>query len=651
MRTRRLAGWSLVIGVLAVGSVSPAQDEVLIDRGAPGLLLSFYELEQSPQFMPELAAGQLPNLTRIVRTLDLDSNRGDFAAVNSPFLTEVTGYIHTTSPANYAFRLISDDGARLWIDDHLVIDHDGLHGPEPKDGTVDLTAGTHKLRISHFDAGGGQRLALLWKPPDAEDYAAVPAGALTHDAGAVSKSAAGKKRIIPPLRRGLPGDGTPVARTHPSFQPPSAAGQSATRSEPVRDGQFVRLPAPVWVPDCLAVGPVSPTYPIALDRDGDQAASQLQVSSDSGEWKRIFVDEYGEIRQGCVFRFSAPSGPAFSKHEGTVFEMLGVRAMSNGFEIEFTKPLDARCGWEPDSYVVEQWPFVFAEGRGPRRDGSSTPVKSASVSPDRRKVFLEVEGLQPASVVYIRLLPPCFAEDGQRPWSTEAWYTLSRLPQDRTGQVLPPPTKAPQNILTDAERQAGWKLLFDGKTPAGWHGWKKSEFPAGWEVIDGCLVRTGRGGDIVTDEEFENFELALEWRISPGGNSGIFFRADESLRWAWETAPEMQVLDNAEHADGRSPLTSAGSNYALHAPTRDVTRPVGLFNEVRILVNGAHVEHWLNGEKIVEYELGSPQWQELVAASKFKDMPKYGRTAKGRIVLQDHGDKVWYRNIKIRQLP
>jgi cytochrome c len=273
------------------------------------------------------------------------------------------------------------------------------------------------------------------------------------------------------------------------------------------------------------------------------------------------------------------------------------------------------------------------------------------VSPDRRKVFLEVEGLQPASVVYIRLLPPCFAEDGQRPWSTEAWYTLSWLPQDRTGQVLPPPTKAPQNILTDAERQAGWKLLFDGKTPAGWHGWKKSEFPAGWEVIDGCLVRTGRGGDIVTDEEFENFELALEWRISPAGNSGIFFRADESLRWAWETAPEMQVLDNAEHADGRSPLTSAGSNYALHAPTRDVTRPVGLFNEVRILVNGAHVEHWLNGEKIVEYELGSPQWQELVAASKFKDMPKYGRTAKGRIVLQDHGDKVWYRNIKIRQLP
>ena len=149
--------------------------------------------------------------------------------MNSPFLTEVTGYIHTTSPANYAFRLISDDGARLWIDDHLVIDHDGLHGPEPKDGTVDLTAGTHKLRISHFDAGGGQRLALLWKPPDAEDYAAVPAGA-THDAGALPVSRRQEAHHSAVAARAA-SDSTPVAaRTRLSSRPGRGSISHAIRT-------------------------------------------------------------------------------------------------------------------------------------------------------------------------------------------------------------------------------------------------------------------------------------------------------------------------------------------------------------------------------------------------------------------------------------
>jgi hypothetical protein len=169
-------------------------------------------------------------------------------------------------------------------------------------------------------------------------------------------------------------------------------------------------------------------------------------------------------------------------------------------------------------------------------------------------------------------------------------------------------------------------------------------------VVDGSLVRVGPAGDIVTDEEFGDFELRIDWRISPGGNSGIMYRVAENLGGAPETGPEYQILDNAEHGDGRNPKTSAASCYALYAPVRDVTVPVGLFNRARIIARGNHVEHWLNDIKVVEYELGSPEWRKLVGDSKFGSMPNFGRQPRGRIDLQDHGDKVWYRNIRIRPL-
>ncbi|MFQ5708922.1 MAG: DUF1080 domain-containing protein [bacterium] len=209
-----------------------------------------------------------------------------------------------------------------------------------------------------------------------------------------------------------------------------------------------------------------------------------------------------------------------------------------------------------------------------------------------------------------------------------------------------------KNFLTAEEKAEGWKLLFDGKTFNGWRGFRMDTVPQGWVITEqGELYFTGEGkGDIMTIEQFDDFELKLEWKISPGGNSGIFFRVSENREASWHTGPEMQVLDNKGHKDGRDPLTSAGSNYALHAPTKDVTREVGRYNEVRIVVQGNHVEHWLNGYKIVEYEIGSPEWQRLVANSKFGKLPDYGRYRKGHIVLQDHGDKVWYRNIKIRRL-
>jgi len=327
-----------------------------------------------------------------------------------------------------------------------------------------------------------------------------------------------------------------------------------------------------------------------------------------------------------------------------------VRALANGLELEFTRPLDPRVGWDPECYYLEQWPLDVAAGTLPRRDGTVYPVRTASVSADRTCVFLELDELKPDRVVYIRLLPPCLSEDGQRLWSTEAWYTLGVVPIHRRGTVRTPPPAPPQNVLTDEEKAAGWRLLFDGHTPRGWHAFGKTLFPRGWQVQNGCLVRVAAAGDIATDEEFADFELCFEWRVSAGGNSGVFYRVSEDRGAPWETGPEYQILDNAEHPDGRNPLTSAASCYALYAPERDVTQPVGFFNQARIVARGNHVEHWLNGVKVVEYELHSPDWQERVAQSKFSKMPDFGLRRAGRICLQDHGDKVWYRNIKVRPL-
>jgi hypothetical protein len=207
----------------------------------------------------------------------------------------------------------------------------------------------------------------------------------------------------------------------------------------------------------------------------------------------------------------------------------------------------------------------------------------------------------------------------------------------------------PVNTLTEAEKKARWMLLFDGKTLAGWRGFTSPTPPAGWKAEEGTLFRAGSGGDLMTVEQFEDFELRLEWKLAERGNSGIFFHAVTEGDEIWHSAPEMQVLHNAGHKDGAVPETSAGSNYALHAPVRDVTRPVGEWNDVRLLVKGPHVEHWMNGVKLLEYELWSPDWEKRVKASKFGKIPMYGRAKIGHIGLQDHGDPVWYRNIKVRR--
>lgn len=213
------------------------------------------------------------------------------------------------------------------------------------------------------------------------------------------------------------------------------------------------------------------------------------------------------------------------------------------------------------------------------------------------------------------------------------------------------PSQPAPNTLSERERQEGWRLLFDGSTTNGWRGYKQQAMPAGWDVVDGALTRVGTTRDIITADQFRNFDLTLEWKIAPGGNSGIFFRAIEGDGAIYEYAPEVQVLDDAGHADGQSELTSAGSNFALHPAARGVVKPAGEWNSIRLLVQGNRVQHWMNGRPVVDYEIGGDDWKTRVAASKFAAWPQYGLAPRGHIGLQEHQAEVAFRNIKIRVLP
>lgn len=198
----------------------------------------------------------------------------------------------------------------------------------------------------------------------------------------------------------------------------------------------------------------------------------------------------------------------------------------------------------------------------------------------------------------------------------------------------------------------GFVNLFDGKTMSGWHGFKRTDMPKAWSVKDGAITLTpgDDGGDISSDALFADFDFRFEWRISEGGNSGVMYRADEGHPAAYLTGPEYQILDNAKHPDGKKKETSASSCYGLYAPKGTKVKPVGQWNQGRIVALGNHIEHWLNGVRGVRYTLGSTDWKNRMAKSKFTNMIDYGTLKYGHIVLQDHGDVVSYRNLKIRKL-
>lgn len=219
------------------------------------------------------------------------------------------------------------------------------------------------------------------------------------------------------------------------------------------------------------------------------------------------------------------------------------------------------------------------------------------------------------------------------------------------------------NTLSPEEKRQGFVLLFDGESATGWRGFNRETLPSnGWKVSEGTLhfepVAEGcdKPGDIITVDQYDNFELRLDWKLEPGGNSGVKYLIDESMVKSGHGGLgfEMQILDDERHPDAKKGIAgnrTAGALYDLIPPEKAMAKPPGEWNEARLVVNGNHVEHWLNGQRVVTYERDSQMLRALINTSKYKDAEGFGRTQRGHILLQDHGDRVWYRNIRVRRLP
>ncbi|MBR9919644.1 MAG: DUF1080 domain-containing protein [Bacteroidetes bacterium] len=466
--------------------------------------------------------------------------------------------------------------------------------------------------------------------------------------------------------------------------------------DPIGTAELEMDPPVVWLPqDEIGNSPSTPSYL----NDGPYAGQMIHGEVTHGGVKRVFVEKVNGAYQGCVFRFIqgleagvnrlewGPDGALYiggigstgnwrqngkewyglqrlKYNEESTFEMLAVRAMSDGMEIELTEALPVGTGWDPAEYDIRQWYYLPTENYGgPKMDEERLNILSVNISEDRKKIFLELEGMKEEHLIYVHLPSSWISDQGSEMWATEAWYTLNSIPEGKPGMKVTPPPATPANMLSDAEKAEGWQLLFNGENFDGWHRYGGGEIGANWKVMNGTMTLTTNpksgggwevkdGGNVVTDGEYENFELRMEWKIQPCGNSGIIYcvNEDEKFSEPWMTGMEMQVLDNTCHPDAKIEKHRAADLYDLIACEYEAVLPAGSWNKVRLIKRGPHVEHWLNGRKLVEYEMATPEWEKMLTNSKWKDYPDFGQYLKGHIALQDHSDQVWFRNIKIKPL-
>lgn len=451
----------------------------------------------------------------------------------------------------------------------------------------------------------------------------------------------------------------------------------------------------VWLPQ-NEIGN-SPSTPLLLN-DGPYKNQMIHGEVTHGGVKRVYVEKVNGEYQGCVFRFIqgleagvnrlqwGPDGALYAGGVGstgnwqqdrklwyglqrmiyngkTTFEMLSISARSNGIEISFTAPLALTAGNSPNDYEIKQWYYLpTKEYGGPKLDEKHLDILSVNVSADRTKVFLELDGMKEDHVVYVHLMPRIKSATDETLWSTEAWYTMNCIPKGKVGAKATVDLSG-INVLTAEERAEGWKLLFDGKTTKGWRNYKKQSIGSSWKVVDGALTlmtyrkpdgtyATKDGGDLITDKSYRNYELSLEWKITDCGNSGIIYNVHESEEYdyVWQTGPEMQVLDNNCHPDAQYITHRAGALYDMIACSKENVLPANQWNKIRLRIENGKVEHWQNGEKLVDFEMYTPEWADRIAKSKFKDMKGFGIYKEGYIALQDHSDRVAYRNIKIKEL-
>jgi hypothetical protein len=232
----------------------------------------------------------------------------------------------------------------------------------------------------------------------------------------------------------------------------------------------------------------------------------------------------------------------------------------------------------------------------------------------------------------------------------------STVVADSSAQATAPVTDTAKNVLSDTEKAEGWVLMFNGQNLDGWHIYK-GKTSNSWVVENGelhCLGsekdKSDKRADLTSNDTYENFEFRTDWKIAPKGNSGIIYLASEDNDAAYQSGPEYQLIDDENFPEKLEDWQKTGANYAMGAPLVNAAKPVGEWNHTRIVVNKGHVEHWLNGQKTADYQIGSPEWKKAKAEGKWKDTKPYGETKKGHIDLQDHGSEVWFKNVKIKQL-
>ncbi|MDX2250135.1 MAG: family 16 glycoside hydrolase [Bacteroidia bacterium] len=871
--------------------VAPEEEEEVSMEAAPGHgpIVNFYKADSTLTFLPEITDSQVPVFSGVVPTV-LFNNNDLPEALKLNVYARFSGILNIQEEKNYVFRLISDDGSVLKLDGNVLIDHGGLHGPEPKDAEIILKPGQHPFTVDYFQGGGGAELSLQWLPYGESGFRNISPTFITHDSADLKTA----QEFIAPaeLVNGIPGDSLPLKDVHPAFDlatvrpswfEPKVGGmdflpdgrmvvstwdpegsvyvldnieesvregnpelvtvkriakglaeplglkvvdgeiyvlqkqelthlidhngdemtdeyrticngwrvsanfhefafglvykdgyfygtlatainpggastqpQIPDRGKVVRiskaDGSFsfiasgLRTPNGIgmdakgeifvadnqgdWLPSSKILHIVpgewygsrsvdfagtaalkekppvvwlpqdeignSPSQPAILDV-GPYKGQMIHGEVTHGGIKRVFTEEVNGQIQGCLFRFTqgleagvnrlvwGPDGalyiggvgnPGNWSHMGkqwfglqrmayngnSVFEMLAVRAKSDGMEIEFTEPLRENDGSNPADYLVQQWRYVPTENYGgPKVDKENLKISSVRVSEDRKRVFLELPGIKEGHVVYIHLKKHFISALEHELWTTEAWYNLNQIPQANPGfTTFAAQESLGDNELTSAEKSSGWELLFDGKTTNGWRTYKKDRIGSSWFVENGSLTVGGAkkdghfadGGDIITTQEYDNYELQLEWKIAEGGNSGVIYNVVENPKYnyVWETGPELQILDNERHPDANIITHRSGDLYDLISCRIVTAKPAGQWHHIRLIVNNGKVQHWQNGHKVVEYELGSEEWKALLPKSKWKDHPDYGTARKGHISLQDHGDRVWFKNIKIRRL-
>ena len=855
-----------------------------LEETIPGAVTVIYKQKKGVQNIDGMQtrkatnAGIMPNFDNISGA-DFANNRDNFGLV-------AEGYLVIEKENSYNFRIWSDDGSRVTLNDKVILDNDGLHGTDYKEAAVTLTEGLHPFKVEYFQGEGGSYLSWNWKPSGSEMWMVVPANNIVHAKD--MQSVIGDLTLPMANITKVPGDGYMVDGVHPSFDlsqvrpetfTPRVGGMDfmsdgrmvvstwdaagsvymldnlnaadpndikvtkiaeglaeplgltvvddeiyvmqkqeltklvdnngdelideyhtisddwqvsanfhefgfgmaykddhfyaalATAIEPggastnpqisdrgkcikvnketgavefvasgfrtpngvgigyggdiyiadnqgdwlpsskivrVQDGAFYGnrsvnpeavknlkdTPPVVWLPQD-EIGN-SPSTPLAINV-GPYKNQMIHGEVTHGGVKRVFVEEVDGVTQGALFRFTqgveagvnrlvwGPDGALYIGGIGSTgnwgqtgklwyglqrlaynnkpaFEMLAVRAKSNGMEIEFTEPLREGDGWDPTDYMVKQWYYQpTIEYGGPKMDERALKVKSATVSDDRKKVFLEFDGLKDGYVVYIKLLNHFVSAGSRSLWSTETWYTMNNVPNANVkGIAKKSPYQNLPNTLTAKEKADGWKLLFDGKTTAGWHNYGKKTVGSSWKIQDNALTlatdkkpdggwQVADGGDLISDEQYENFELNLEWKIANCGNSGIMFSGieTEEYDYIWQTGPEMQILDNTCHPDTKFVTHRAGDLYDMIETKHVTVKPAGEWNKVRIIKVNGEVEFWLNGYKVVEFTMYNDQWKEMISKSKFNGWKGFGEAAKGHLALQDHGDRIWFRNIKI----